>query len=375
MRILMASDYFYPFLLGGGERQMYEIAKRLARKHEIHIITRRLGDLSSYELVEGIHIHRVFVPSKDVTLESPLNGSFFMLSSWIESLRLGDFDVYAPQQFFPIPPLWLSQKIRGKPIVATIHDVYRDMWVRRDGFRAQLMSVFERILLKLHYSRIITVSNSTKEKLTSSGIPSQKIDVIYNGINVGEYDKVKAKKSPKPRIIFTGRLVGYKNVDDLIRAFSKLSTEAELYIVGEGPERGKLQRLSRKLGIQDKVTFTGFISEEEKIKLLKSSHALVLPSSTEGFGISVIEAMAAKTPVIVSNISALKEVVGDGEVGLVFELKNAEDLTDKLDHLLSDKNMQRKLSQKGYKLVREKFNWDKIASNVEKILQTCQKTS
>jgi len=370
MRILMASDYFYPFLLGGGERQMHEIAKRLARRHEVHIITRKLKDSPSHELVDGMHIHRVFVPSKSVVLESPFNGSLFMLSSWIKSLRLGDFDVYAPQQFFPILPLWLSRKLRGKPIAVTIHDVYRDMWARRDGFRADLMSVFEGVLLGLPYSRIITVSNSTRRKLISSGVPRQKIDVVYNGVNVEEYDEVEAEKPHRPRVIFTGRLVGYKNVDDLILAFSKLSVDAELYVVGEGPEREKLQRLARNLEVQDRVFFTGFISEREKIKLLKSSHVLVLPSSTEGFGISLIEAMAARTPVIAADIPALREVLG-GEAGLLFELRNVDDLTDKLGRLLSDEHVQHGLSRRGYELVKAKFNWDRIADRVEEIFQTC----
>jgi 1,4-alpha-glucan branching enzyme len=78
MRILMASDLFHPFLLGGGEARMYETARRLARKHEIHILTRRFKGLPSYEVHEGIHIHRVFVPSTGVRLESPTDGTAFM---------------------------------------------------------------------------------------------------------------------------------------------------------------------------------------------------------------------------------------------------------------------------------------------------------
>ncbi|MBA7597518.1 hypothetical protein ES703_04521 [subsurface metagenome] len=72
MRILMASDLFHPFLLGGGETRMYEIARRLTKKHEIHVITRRFKGLPSYEVHEGIHIHRVFVSSGGIKLESPV---------------------------------------------------------------------------------------------------------------------------------------------------------------------------------------------------------------------------------------------------------------------------------------------------------------
>jgi len=70
MRILMASDLFHPFLLGGGEKRRYEVARRLAKKHEIHVLTRRSKGLPSYEVHEGVHIHRVFVPSAGIRLES-----------------------------------------------------------------------------------------------------------------------------------------------------------------------------------------------------------------------------------------------------------------------------------------------------------------
>ncbi len=79
MRILMASDLFHPFLLGGGETRMYEIARRLAKKHEIHVLTRRFRGLPSYEVHEGVHIHRVFVPSAGIKFESlKMNFSSFV---------------------------------------------------------------------------------------------------------------------------------------------------------------------------------------------------------------------------------------------------------------------------------------------------------
>ncbi len=90
MRILMASDLFHPFLLGGGETRMYEIARRLTKKHEIHVITRRFKGLPSCEAHGGLHIHRVFVPSGGIKLESPADGSAFMKGALLKGLNLGD---------------------------------------------------------------------------------------------------------------------------------------------------------------------------------------------------------------------------------------------------------------------------------------------
>jgi len=365
----MASDLFHPYILGGGEKQMYEVAKRLAKKHEVHVITRKLGKSENYEKHQDMHIHRIGVPSKGIALESPINGLFFVIGAFFKSMRLGEFDVYAPQQFFPIPPIWLTSRIMGKPIVATIHDVYHDVWLRKYGVKGHLMALFEKMMLKLPSAGIITVSNSTKKKLLESGVPENVIKITPNGVNIGEYDKIKVRKSAKPRIIYLGRLFWSKNIDDLIIAFSKLDFDAELFIVGAGPERKNLENLVKKLGVKDRVFFTGFIDSKRTIKLLKSSWVLVLPSSTEGFGIAVIEAWASRTAVVVSNISALRELVKDGKTGLTFKLRDVGELKKRLDMVSENEKLREKVSECGYKLAKERFTWDKVAVEVERFFQ------
>lgn len=365
MRLLMVSDYFHPFLLGGGERRMYELAKRLARRHEVHVVTRRLGSTPAYERHEDIHIHRVFTPSRQPALESFVDGFFFMLAAFFKVLRLGKFDWYAPHQFFPLVPAWAAAVIRRIPVDATIHDVYAGGWIERYGLKGSLMALFERITLKLPYDRVTTVSVPTREKLLASGVLTGRIEIIPNGVDLGAFNSVKMKKSRKPRIIYVGRLINYKHVDDLLKAFSELDLDAELWVVGDGPERGKLEQLAKELGVEDKVSFTGFIDERRKLELLKSSWALVLPSSTEGFGIVVVEAWASRTAVVVSDIPALNALVEDEKNGLIFKLRDVKGLKAKLERVLEDEELRERLSKAGYELVKEKFSWDGIAKAIE----------
>lgn len=365
MRLLMVSDYFHPFLLGGGERRMYELAKRLARRHEVHVVTRRLGSTPAYERHEGIHIHRVFTPSRRPALESFVDGFFFMLAAFVKVLKLGEFDWYAPHQFFPLVPAWATAVIRRTPVDATIHDVYAGGWIERYGLKGSLMALFERITLKLPYDRVTTVSVPTKEKLLASGVPAGRIEIIPNGVDLGAFNSVKMKKSKKPRIIYVGRLINYKHVDDLFRAFSGLDLDAELWVVGDGPERGKLEQLARELDVEDRVSFTGFIDERRKLELLKSSWVLALPSSTEGFGIVVVEAWASRAVVVVSDIPALSALVEDGKNGLIFKLRDVKGLKAKLERVLGDGELRERLSKAGYELVKEKFSWDGIAKAIE----------
>lgn len=253
--------------------------------------------------------------------------------------------------------------------MSTIHDVYRDVWLREYGVKGHLMALFERAMLKLPSARTITVSNSTKKKLLANGVPENAIKIIPNGVNIEEHDRIKASKSKKPRIIYLGRLFWSKNVDDLTVAFSKLNLDTELFIVGEGPERKNLENLVKKLGVEEKVVFTGFVDNKRMIELLKSSWVLVLPSSTEGFGIAVIEAWASRTAVITSDIPALRELVEDGKTGLLFKPRDVDGLRSRLERVLRDKSLRSKISESGRELVKGRFNWDRIAAEEERILQ------
>jgi glycosyltransferase involved in cell wall biosynthesis len=371
MRLLMVSDYFHPYLLGGGERRMYEIAKRLAKRHEVHVVTRRLGSAPAYERHEGIHIHRVFTPSRKPALESFVDGLCFMLAAFFKVLRLGDFDWYAPQQFFPLVPIWVASRVKGRPIVATIHDVYGGRWIENYGLRSCPMILFEHISLRLPYSKIVTISKASKGKLVASKVPEWRIEIIPNGVDLAAFNGVKVEKSRKPRVIYVGRLIGYKHIDDLLRAFSGLDLDAELYVVGEGPERKRLEGLVEELGLRERVTFTGFVDERRKMEFLKSSWALVLPSSIEGFGIVVVEAWASHTAVVVSDIPALGALVEDGKTGLIFKLRDVKGLKEKLERMLRDEGLRERLSKEGYELVKRIFDWNKVAAETELIFKTC----
>jgi glycosyltransferase involved in cell wall biosynthesis len=318
-----------------------------------------------------MHIHRVYVPIKRLSLEPFMNGLLFMTGSIFKTLQLGDFDVYAPQHFFPVPSSWLSSKLLSTPIVVTIHDVFFNReWIQQYGFKGSLMSIFENITLNMPYDGVITVSNSSKEKMVAGGVPENVIDVIPNGVDLGFFDGVKAEKSKRLRVIYVGRLIEYKHVDELMAAFSKLKVDAELYIVGVGPERKNLEELAVKLGIVDRTTFTGFISDREKVELLKSSHVAVLASTVEGFGIAPVEAMAAGIPTLSSDIPALREVADGGRAGILFRPRDVEDLRAKLEQLLKDEALREEFAKKGYRLAKEKYSWDEVAKAVEGSLKS-----
>jgi glycosyltransferase involved in cell wall biosynthesis len=175
-------------------------------------------------------------------------------------------------------------------------------------------------------------------------------------------------------IIAIGTIQPRKNYMRLIESFSKLDPRLhgddglKLVIVGkstgEGREGWKFKETletPKRLGIEDKIIFTGFADSADLSTLLSGARTFVLPSLWEGFGIPVLEAMACGTPVILSNISSLPEVAG--EAGTYFDPYNIEDMAKKIGEVLSDDKLRKKKIELGLKRVQQ-FSWEQCAQEI-----------
>ncbi|MEM3714300.1 MAG: glycosyltransferase family 4 protein, partial [Nitrososphaeria archaeon] len=166
--------------------------------------------------------------------------------------------------------------------------------------------------------------------------------------------------------------VRLKKVENLLLAFKKVIAkvpDAELYIVGSGPqEEGKLKNLAKELDLTSKVFFTGYVAEEEKIRLMKKAWILVQPSIAEGFGLVLVEANACKTPVIAVDSGGPREVIREGRTGFLIQPNNIKQLAEKIIEILGDKNRVLKMGEEGRKVVEENYTWEKVAEKVEKII-------
>lgn len=163
------------------------------------------------------------------------------------------------------------------------------------------------------------ISNSTRDDLIDRGVRRDRIEVIYPGIDAIWYSPDPAvPRAPQPTFLYVGRLKRYKGVDIALRALALAHAERRdlvLQIAGAGDDRARLEALARELKVSEQVQFLGFVSEEEKRRLLRTAWAVVFPSPKEGWGISNIEAAACGTPALASNSPGLRETVRDGETG------------------------------------------------------------
>jgi len=247
------------------------------------------------------------------------------------------------------------------------------------GLRQAYDFLWGRRILKDAY-RLIAVSPMEAEQYRNIGIDEEKIEIVPNGINVSEFDNLPERgefrrkhnlASDQKIVLFLGRIHKIKGLDLLARAFADLSKpldDAKLVIVG--PDYGylsSLKKLIADLRISDRVLFTGPLYGQEKLEAYVDSDVYVLPSFYEIFSITVLEACACGTPVIVTDQCGLADVI-NGQAGIVVPC-DKEQLRHALQHMLDDDQMRLQFSEKGKLLVRGKFNWEKVAEQIESVYE------
>ncbi|WP_327404311.1 glycosyltransferase family 4 protein [Streptomyces sp. NBC_01288] len=209
-------------------------------------------------------------------------------------------------------PVWH----RG-PTLCLVNHVHTDLWKMRFGGP---MAPAARIGRRLehwaltgaqHRGLLVAVSPSTAHALRGIGVERDRIRVVHNGV---EEPGPRAERSPEPLFVAVGRLVEYKRIDLLLRLWERVRpvVGGRLLIVGDGPERERLERLAGP-----GVEFTGHVSEARKHELLCAAWLLLHPSALEGWGLVVTEAAARETPAIAFDVPGLRDSVVDGETGVL----------------------------------------------------------
>lgn len=205
---------------------------------------------------------------------------------------------------------------------------------------------------------------------------TRKTIVIPSGIdNKVDFEKdvswidKKYRFQRKHMVLFTGRLIDHKGVDYLIMAAKKI--DAEIVILGDGPERGKLEKLVRKEKLNN-VHILGFFSDRfGKIQdFYLRADVYVAPSTwKEPLGVVILEAMVNKKPVIVTMGGGVKTMVRDGENGFLIRAKDSNVIAAKVNMLLKDDKLRKRMGENAYKTVVNKFNWDRIAARFYNLYQ------
>jgi glycosyltransferase involved in cell wall biosynthesis len=274
----------------------------------------------------------------------------------------------------------------GYAKVATVHDVtpfvtrWLHPWSRRTSFYIRYKCVLSLVLKRTH--AIIAVSNNTKRDLQKHiGVPRDKIRVVYHGISE-DYHPIKESESVNrvrhdydlnsPFVLAQATSAPVDNVEILLEAFRLLRADMSranvklqtLKLVFFGHHSPDLTCMVKNMGLQDHVSFLGFVPESVLPTIYSNAELFVYPSLYDGFGFPPLEAMACGTPTIVSNVASLPEVVGD--CGLMFDPLNAGELAGKMHTLLLGDDIRSNLVIRGLKRAKE-FTWERTASETLKV--------
>ena len=370
MKIAFIYDAVYPFITGGAEKRVYEMARRLVKRgHEVHWygIGWWWPENGQKDIeIEGIHLHGVCKPMDLYNDERrSIDEAVYFAVRLLPKLGREKFDVIDCQgfPFFSCFTAKINSLFSGSPLVITLHEVWNDYWYEYLGKAGFFGKLVEKLMINLT-GRIITVSKKTKADLKAMK-SSEKSVVIPNGIDFNYISKI-SPSDKKSDIIFAGRLIKEKNVEILIRAIPDVKEkipDIKCCIIGDGPERAKLDKLVQELDIQNNVEFKGFMKDYSSlISYMKSSEVFVLPSTREGFGIVVIEANACGLPVVVvdSKMNAASDLIINNKNGIISDFSK-EDIAENIINMMDKKE---KMQKNCIETSRE-YDWDKIVDALE----------
>jgi len=382
LRIGFVSPYYYPAMIGGIEWYLYHVSRLLARKgHEVEVFTTNAGatrkDLPAEEDSEGVRIHR-FRPALDVTYRIKL------WPSLIPRLRSNDLQVvhaFDYAQFHDLA-VALARASSGWRSVVTVYDVHSQ--IPRAPAKSAALRVFDHYLagaILRAFDKVLVRTPYQAEFARGLGIGEERLELAPPGIDDESFEEVEAKKIQEVRaryacdgshmILYVGRIHPIKGIDVLIRALAWLKgrgLRARLIVVG--PDQSgytpTLQRLASTLDVAGMVIFTGYLEEDEKRRLQAASDVAVLPSSFEGFGQALIQAMAHGTPVIGTNVGGIPWVLEQGNAGLLVPYGDHVSLAKSIERIVSDDDLRRSLVQRGRERARQ-FSYPALVENLEAI--------
>jgi len=385
MRILQITPAFIPSEFGGIKIQSYYLSRELARRgHEVTVYTSNARNSRANLDRKGLYD---MDGVKVVYFNNYLSNRWFPLfftPGIVKSLRdeLKKYDIvhqHGIRTFQSIAAHYYCAKYEV-PYVLSPHGSLPQInnWVF-------LKKMYDYVLghkILVQAAKVIATTRIEADQCRKLGIEESKIVQSTNGIDVDEYEQLPERGAfrknyhiKEKRIVLSlGRIHKIKGLDILAAAFAELLRDGEdIRLVIAGQDYGysaELKKILRMLNVENKVTFTGFLSGRAKIQAYVDSDVYVLPSVYESFSTTVLEALACATPVILTDRCYIADAIND-QTGLVIPY-DKEQLQHALLKMLSDEKMRLRFGEKGKLLVREKFNWKKIAEQIEDVYESCK---
>ncbi|MBU1299780.1 MAG: N-acetyl-alpha-D-glucosaminyl L-malate synthase BshA [Bacteroidetes bacterium] len=353
---------------GGSGVVATELGKALAvRGHKVHFISYAMP-MRLDEFLDNIVYHEVEMTSYPL-FEFPLYTPA-LASKMVEVAKFEKLDILHVHYAVPHAiSAYLAKQILGNnlKIITTLHGTDITLVGLEPSFLHMMKFIIEQS------DGVTAVSKFLKDKTITNFQVDKEIEVIYNFINTEKYKRVEnsaLRNSIAPNgekiLVHTSNFRPVKRVPDVIRIFKEVRNkiDSKLILIGDGPDRSACELLCRELDICNDVKFLG--KQTDIVPLLSQSDIFLMPSQSESFGLSALEAMACEVPVISSSVGGLPELQVHGETGYIAEIGDIDRMARYCIDLLSNDTKRKRFSEAARNRAVNAFNEDKIVREYEK---------
>ena len=369
IRVLFLASELFPEKLGGVQTVMYQLTRHLSPRVNLALIAiKPESPETTVHYQDRARLHLVPSFGKGPWKYLPRNLAYAASALSMPRVDVVHYHILPGANCFICPAVF--RFLKGAKQVISVHDwipLEMGYYDSREKLEHLLHWWFARKNLGLA-DRFVVNSTFMRDILQSHGYSM--VTVIPDGMTLAEW--IDAETMPLPgqvKLAFWGKLFSKKGLDTLIKAFALLSREfpdTHLYLVGSGPEEGQYRKLTQDLGLSCRVHFMGKVDHDILKRLAASSDVCVFPSQYEGFGISILEAMALGKPVVTSNRGGQLDFVVHGKNALLVDPDNPERLAACLAKLAKDAGLRRSLGKEARKTA-EKYDWGRIAPLYEEL--------
>jgi glycosyltransferase involved in cell wall biosynthesis len=338
---------FYP-VTGGAQTATQRLCERLAALGvDTVVLTRRMPGLPARDKVGRVSIFRAGHPSN-----SKLGAATFLLHGlWLLQTTLRSYPLLHVQNVdSPLILAFFARLLSRRTVFVTSHGQRRIVAAAQSRWTPVRIRLMRRLV-----HRFTAISPDMQRQLVDVGVPRARIVLIPNGVDTDVFGPTTEAEKHRVRDslslgrttvlgVFVGRLVALKRVDLLLRAWSMGcdGTDAQLVIVGDGPERFDLEHLSREL----RIASVRFVGETERVAdYLKAADIFILPSEQEGLSVALLEAMASGLPPLVTDLPGNRLLVRHQVSGIVIPINDLREFQVQLRRLLTDHEWRRRLGQ------------------------------
>ena len=371
-RVMMVVRLYHPWV-GGTERQAHKLSAELIRRGlDVQVVTGWwYRGTAQQETIDGVPVYRNHTLWEFFGIRGlrKFGGYLYIVTLiWRLWRRRSTYDVIHVHGLnYHTFGAVVAGRLTGRPVLVKLANSGTASDIARMRRGQQLALSRWMLPTALKSDRFVALNSAIVSELREAGVPEDRIVEIPNGVAMKSTTVEPGLHDPV-RLVYIGRLHPQKGIDSAIRAVALLRSEApesaiEFKLIGDGPERGHLEELVATLGVSDSVRFLG-IREDVSFDL-EESDVFVLTSRVEGLSNALLEALAAGLPVVASDIPGNRDVIIDGENGLLVDPERPEDIAAALSRVMSDQALRDRLGRRGRRTVEQSYS---IAATAERYM-------